>query len=192
VQKCGVNVRSPADPLSASSIMKGSSGSNPPGSSATRRMAVIGVRRGKAALSSGCDELRDTVRRVRTRTPFHIDAGRPPRPHARGPRPWGRCRKTMPISGPVTSEQGRVRVIAAARRAAITCHDPPRRTRHFAAAVLEQTIRDDRDFAAHIDHIRISTRSSMVSWRTRRTGIRHFAAALPAECVSRRLEGRQR
>jgi putative transposase len=69
-----------------------------------------------------------------------------------GPRPWGRCRKTMPISGPVASEQGRVREIAAARRAAITGHDPPRRTRHFATAVLEHTIRDDRDFAAHIDH----------------------------------------
>jgi hypothetical protein len=32
--------------------------------------------------------------------------------------------------------------------------------------------------------IRISTRSSMVSWRTRRTGrIRHFAGASPAECI---------
>jgi hypothetical protein len=47
----------------------------------------------------------------------------------------------------------------------------------------EHTIRDDRDFAAHMA-IRSSTRSSMVSWRTRRTGrIRHFADASPVECI---------
>jgi hypothetical protein len=47
----------------------------------------------------------------------------------------------------VASDQDRLREIAAERRAAITGHDAPRRTRHLAAAM----IRDDRDFTAHMD-----------------------------------------
>ena len=45
----------------------------------------------------------------------------------------------------------------------------------------ELTTRDDRDFAAHMDHIHFSQVKPTVSWRTRRIGrIRHFVGASPA------------
>jgi hypothetical protein len=50
-------------------------------------------------------------------------------------------------------DQERVFEIRAHRGTAITGHDPPGRTRHLAAAILEHTIRDDRDFAAHMDYV---------------------------------------
>jgi hypothetical protein len=122
--------------------------------------------------------LRDAVRRVRARAPFHIDAWvvLPDHMHcvdiaAR------RCR----FSGSVASDQDRIREIAADRRAAITGHDTPRRTRHLAAAVLGA---HDPRRSRLTWTIRISARSSMVSWCTRRTGrIRHFPGALPAGCI---------
>ena len=49
-------------------------------------------------LVANIDALRDAARRVRARTPFHIDAWVVLPDHMHwGVRPWGRCRKTMPI-----------------------------------------------------------------------------------------------
>jgi putative transposase len=62
----------------------------------------------------------------------------------------------MPISKSVASDQDRVREITADWRAAITGHGAPRRTRHLAEAVLEHTIRDDRDFAAYVNYTHLN------------------------------------
>src|SRR5260370_40426548 len=84
-------------------------------------------------LVTNIDALRDAVRRVRARTFSHRLLGRPPRPHALSVDVAARrCR----FSRSVASDQDRVREIAADRRAAITGHDEPRRTRHLAAAGL--------------------------------------------------------
>ena len=86
------------------------------------------------------DILRDAVRRVRTRAPFRIDLAarrcRPPRSVARN--------------------QNRIREVLASRRVAITDHDQPRRTGIWQRRYWEHTIRDDRDFAAHMDHMRFN------------------------------------
>jgi putative transposase len=102
-------------------------------------------------LVANIDALSDSVRRVRARAPYsHRRLGRPRRPHALSVDVAARrCR----FSGSVASDQDRIREIAADRRAAVTGHDAPRRTRHLAAAVLgANDPRDDRDFAAHMDY----------------------------------------
>jgi hypothetical protein len=92
-------------------------------------------------LVANIDALRDWVRRVRARAPFHIDAWVVPPDHMHCL--WtptfagaGVAARQCRFSGSVASDQDRVRKIAADRRAAITGHHTRRRTRHLAASVL--------------------------------------------------------
>jgi putative transposase len=77
------------------------------------------------------DAVRDAVRQVRARAPFDIDAWVVLPDHTR-------CLWTLPEGD--ADFPGRCRAIktkgVAHRRAAITGHDQPWRTRHLAAAVL--------------------------------------------------------
>jgi putative transposase len=52
----------------------------------------------------------------------------------------------------VARDQDRFCKIFAHRRAAITRHDQPGRTRLWQRRYWEHTIRNDRDFAAHMDY----------------------------------------
>jgi hypothetical protein len=80
------------------------------------------------------DALRDAVRQVRARAPFHIDAWvvLPDHMHCLWTLPEGDAKFSQPVAG----DQDRVCKIVARRRAAITGDDQPWRTRHLAAAVL--------------------------------------------------------
>src|SRR5207248_2670193 len=96
------------------------------------------------------DALRDALLQARARAPFHIDAWVVLPDHMR-------CLWTLPQGD--ANFPGRWRAIKTASakivahwRAAITGHDQPWRTRHLAAGYWEHTIRDDRDFAAHMDY----------------------------------------
>jgi putative transposase len=132
-------------------------------------------------LVANIDALRDAVRRVRTRTPFHIDAWVVLPDHTH-------CLWTLPQDD--ADFPGRWRAIKTGFAKSLPIGEPrsPVMTSRGERGIWqrrywEHTIRDDRDFAAHLT-IRISTRSSMVWWRTRRIGrIRHFADASPAECI---------
>jgi hypothetical protein len=80
------------------------------------------------------DALREAVRRVRDRAPFHIDAWAvlPDHMHCVWTLPDGDCR----LSGSLAGHQNRVFEILARRRTAVVGHCPPRRTWHLAATVL--------------------------------------------------------
>jgi hypothetical protein len=90
-----------------------------------------------------------------------------------------RCR--LPRS--VARNQNRICEVFACRRVTITGDGQPRRTGHLAAAVLEHTIRDDRDVAAHMDYTHFNpVKHGLVS--TRRIGrIRRFVGAWMAACI---------
>ncbi len=127
------------------------------------------------------DALPDAVRRVRARAPFHIDA-------------WVVLPDHMDVavcrfSGSVASDQDRVREIAADRRAAIMTSRGERGI--WQRRYWGHTIRDDRDFAAHMDYTHFNLVKHGLVTHPRTGRIRHFAGASPGN-VSRRLEGRQR
>lgn len=63
------------------------------------------------------------------------------------------CRRMMTIFRPAGGHQDGFRPQPAGRRAPVRCTDAERGARHLAAALWEHTIRDDEDFAAHVDYI---------------------------------------
>jgi putative transposase len=123
------------------------------------------------------DALRDAVRQVHARAAFHIDAWVVLPDHMY-------CLWTLPEGD--ADFPGRWRVIKTEFAKSLPIGEPrsPVMTSRGERGIWqrrywEHTIRDDRDFAAHMT-TRISTQSSTVSWRTRRIGrIRRFIGASP-------------
>jgi putative transposase len=132
-------------------------------------------------LVTNIDALRDAVRRVRARAPFHIDA-------------WVVLPDHMDVavcrfSGSVASDQDRVRDIASDRRAAIMTSRGERGI--WQRRYWGHTIRDDRDFAAHMDYTHFNlVKHGLVAHP--RTGRIVISPVRRQRNVSRRLEGRQR
>jgi hypothetical protein len=106
----------------------------------------------------------------------------------------GRCRKTTPIFR-VGGERSRP---GSRNRCRSASRDHPVMTRRGERGIWqrrywEHTIRDDRDFAAHVDYTDFNPAPTLPSpasggglgrGLTRRTGrTRHFAGASPAECI---------
>jgi hypothetical protein len=145
--------------------------------------------RRSSLLVANIDALRDAVRRIGARTPFHIDAWvvLPDHMHCLSVDAAARrCR----FSGSVASDQDRIREIAADRRAAITGHDEPRRTRHLAAVLGAHDPRRSRLCGSH----RLYAFQPGQAWsRGAPGGLAAFVISpvRRQRNVSRRLEGRQ-
>jgi REP element-mobilizing transposase RayT len=133
-------------------------------------------------LAANIDALRDSVRRVRARAPFHIAAWVVLADHMH-------CLWTLPQDD--ADFPGRWRVIKTGFAKSLPIGEPrsPVMTRRGERGIWqrrywEHTIRGTIATLRLTWTICISTRSSMVWWRTRRTGhIRHFAGASLAECI---------
>jgi putative transposase len=142
-------------------------------------------------LAANIGALRDAVRRVRARAPFsHRHLGRPPRPHAPG------CATSGTLPQRDADFPGRWRGINTGFAKSLPIGEPrsPVMTHRGERAIWqprywEQTIRVDRDFAAHMGYTHFNP-------------VKHGLVAHPADWphspvrrqrnVSRRMEGRQR
>jgi putative transposase len=133
------------------------------------------------------DALRNAVRQVRARAPFHIDAWVVLPDHMH-------CLWTLPQGD--ADFPGRWRAIKTAFAKSLPTGEPrsPVMTGRGERGIWqrrywEHTIRDDRDFAAHMDYTHFNpVKHGLVAhrWIGR---IRCFVGALTSGCI---LEGRQR
>jgi REP-associated tyrosine transposase len=95
------------------------------------------------------DALCGAVRQLRARAPLHIDAWWSFRSHALC---VDLAASRFEFSRSLAGNQDCVCKIVARQGAAITGPDQPWRTRYLQRRYWEHTIRDERDFAAHMDY----------------------------------------
>jgi putative transposase len=135
------------------------------------------------------DALRDTVRQVRARAPFHIGAWVVLPDHMH-------CLWTLPEGD--ADFPGRWRAIKEGFSKSVRIGEPrsPVMIRRGERGIWqrrywEHTIRDDRDLAAHLDYIQVNPGSSVWSIIRRSGRIPPFVAVLPAGCT-RRVDAQRR